>query len=83
MKSRAWLRCEVTPGLFSDERAIGITTAEGNLVSFFLPDDLVNDDEIAVDLVVRNGEYGVVALPQRTFEGSNVARVPLSALRFA
>ena len=83
MTNRAWLRCEVNPGVFSDERAIGVTTADGGVVSFFLQNDLVNDQEIAVELVARNGEYGVVALPRRTFEGSNVARVPMRALRFA
>lgn len=80
---KAWLRCEVTAGLFGNERAVGITTFDGTVVSFFLPDDFVQNNEIAVDIVARNGEYGVVALPQRTFEGSNVARVPMNALRFA
>ncbi len=82
MSGKAWLRCEITPGMFTNELAVVIQTAEG-IVSFFLPDDSVNNSEIAVDVVARNGEYGVVALPQRTFEGSNVARVPMSALRFA
>ena len=81
--NKAWLRCEVSPGMFEDERAIGVTTADGGVVSFFLQNDLVNDQEIVVDIVARNGEYGVVALPRRTFEGSNVARVPMRALRFA
>jgi hypothetical protein len=69
--------------MFSNELAIGVTTADGAVVSFFIQNDLVSDGEISVEVVARNGEYGVVALPQRTFEGSNVARVPLSALRFA
>ena len=83
MTAKAWLRCEVAPGMFSNERAIGVTTADGQVVSFFIPDDFVKDDEIAVEIVARNGEYGVVALPRRTFEGSNVARVPMRAIRFA
>jgi hypothetical protein len=80
---KAFLRCDVSRGMFSNERAICVTTADGNVVSFFLQDDLVNDEEIAVEVVARNGEYGVVTLPQRTFEGSNVARVPMGSLRFA
>ncbi|MEK6375480.1 MAG: hypothetical protein AABO58_22610 [Acidobacteriota bacterium] len=68
--------------MFSNEKAIGVTTADGEVVSFFISDDFVKDDEIAVEIVARNGEYGVVALPERTFEGSNVARVPMQALRF-
>ena len=83
MTSKAWLRCEVTRGMFEDERAVGIKTADGSVVSFFLPTDHVENDEISVEIVARNGEFGVVALPQRTFEGSNVARVPMNALRFA
>lgn len=67
----------------SNEWAVGITTAEGNVVSFFMPTDLVEDHEIAVEIVARSGDYRVVALPQRTFEGSNAARVPVNALRFA
>jgi len=81
--NKAWLRCEVSPGMFSNERAIGIATAEGNVVSFFLDDDFVKNDEIEVGVVAGNGEFGVVMLPQRTFEGSNVARVLMTNLRFA
>jgi hypothetical protein len=68
--------------MFSDESAIGVITDEG-LVSFFLSNHLVKDNEIAVGVVARNGEYGVVMLPERTFEGSNAARVPIGSLRFA
>jgi hypothetical protein len=83
MSKKVWLHCEVSRGVFSDERAIGIATADGDVVSFFLPSDFVSNDEISVDIVARNGDYAVVALPRRTFEGSNVERVPMSALRFA
>jgi hypothetical protein len=69
--------------MFPDEVAIGVTTDDGMVVSFFLPNDLVKDHEIAVGVIARNGEYGVVSLPKRTFEGSNVARVPIAAIRFA
>jgi hypothetical protein len=81
--SKVWLRCDVAPGMFKNERAVGITTDDGSVVSFFLPDDFVRGDRIAVEIIARNGEYCVVALPQRTFEGSNVARVPMAALQFA
>jgi hypothetical protein len=80
---KAWLRCDVAPGLFRNERAVGITTFEGDVVSFFVPEDFVKDDVIPVEIVAKNGEYCVVTLPQRSFEGSNVARVPMDALQFA
>ncbi|HVR41302.1 MAG TPA: hypothetical protein VMU84_19565 [Thermoanaerobaculia bacterium] len=43
----------------------------------------MKNDEIEVGVVAGNGEFGVVMLPQRTFEGSNVARVLMTNLRFA
>jgi hypothetical protein len=69
--------------MFANERAVCVTTSEGMVVSFFLPNESVTNEEIAVEVVARNGESVLVALPQRTFEGSNVARVPMGALRFA
>ena len=62
------------------------------VIEFDLPG--VNKDSIDLDVernvltvhaerVARNGDWGVVALPRRTFEGSNAARVSTLALRFA
>ena len=88
MKRNAWLRCEVRPGMFENEVAICITTADGNVISFFIPSDFVksfsvSDNAIPVEVVEQDGDFGVVALPRRTFEGPSVARVPALALRFA
>lgn len=90
MTLKAWLRCEVAPGMFEDEVAISVTTAEGNVLSFFISSDSVqsfagkpNETAITVEVVDRNADFGVVALPRQTFEGSNVARVPARSLRFA
>ena len=88
MSKTAWLQCEVRPGMFESEVAICITTAEGTVLSFFIPSDLVKNLQdqrkgIAVQVVDQNGDVDVVALPRRTFEGSNVARVPARALVFA
>ena len=90
MKNRAWLRCDVRPGMFDDEVAICVTTLAGGILSFFIPADLVGrfsaaseEKAISVDVVDRNGEYGIVALPGRSFEGSSFATVPAGALRFA
>ena len=65
-----------------------IATALG--VSFFVPAEYVksfsgapDEKAITVEVVDRNGEFGVVTLPRRTFEGSNAVRVPARALRFA
>jgi|GEM_PF-4611089 len=75
--------------MFPNEVAISITTTEGSILSFFIPVELVrsvtgsDDKAIAVEIVDRNQEFGVVALPRRSFEGPNVARVPAGALCFA
>ena len=73
--------------MFENEVAIGITTADGTVISFFIPADFVKsfsgEDMIRVEVVDRNADFGVVTLPRRTFEGSNVATVPARALRFA
>lgn len=87
MKNNAWLRCDVTPGMFENEVAVCITTAEGKVISFFIPADFIKtfsgEKAVRVEVVDRTPDIGVVALPRRTFEGSNVATVPLRALRFA
>jgi hypothetical protein len=76
--------------MFENELAICITTAEGTVLSFFIPAEYVksfsgasDEKAIAVEVVDRNADFGVVTLPARSFEGSNVARVPARALRFA
>jgi hypothetical protein len=76
--------------MFDNEVAICIKTADGQIVSFFVPMEYVKNfsslpDEkaIAVEVIDLNGEFGVVALPRRSFEGSNAARVPARALRSA
>jgi hypothetical protein len=83
MSDKAWLRCEVSPGVFKDESAVEIKTYDSGVVSFFLPTDSVQGDSINVDVVAKNGSFCVVALPKRSFEGSNVARVPMNSVRFA
>jgi hypothetical protein len=76
--------------MFENEVAICITTTDGNILSFFISSEFVRSfggrpevKAIPVDVVDRNGQFGVVALPRRTFEGSTVATVPAHALRFA
>jgi hypothetical protein len=87
LKNNAWLRCEVRPGMFENEVAICITTVDGTVISFFIPVDFVKsfsgENAIRVGVVDRTDDFGVVTLPRRTFEGSNVATVPARALRFA
>jgi hypothetical protein len=70
----------------ANEVAVTIRTAEGEIVSFFMPADLVRQSPqpaIPVEVIDRSGEYGVVALPRRTIEGSNAVKVLTGALSFA
>lgn len=90
MNESALLRCEVSRGMFEDEVAICVTTMEGDVLSFFMPADFVKtfaerpeEKAIPVQVLERNGEWGFVALPRRSFEGPNAATVPARALRFA
>jgi hypothetical protein len=74
--------------MFENEVAIGITTADGSVISFFIPTDFVksfpgSENAIPVEVVEQDSDFGLVALPRRTFEGPSVARVPAQALRFA
>ena len=74
--------------MFDNEVAIGITTMDGSKLSSFISSDFVkhfsaSEDAIPVEVVEQNGEFGIVALPRRTFEGPSVARVPSLSLRFA
>ena len=76
--------------MFENEVAICITTTDGNVLSFFISSELVKsfggrpeEKAIPVDVVEKDAQIGVVALPRRTFEGSTVATVPAHALRFA
>lgn len=86
----AWLRCAVKPSTLGGEVAVIVTTVDGSLVSFFVPADLVKrassrneEGEIRVQVVERDSDTGVVFLPRRTFEGTNVAKVWSRALSFA
>ena len=88
MQKRLWLRCEISPGMFTTELAVQITTVDGDVLSFFLPKDSVreldaNSGLIEVELIDRGADFGFVLLPQRTFEGPNAAKVPEALLSAA
>jgi hypothetical protein len=75
--------------MFANEVAICITTADGSVVSFFFPAEQVKslkgteEKAIPVHIVDSDRGFEVVALPRRSFEGPNVARVSADALCFA
>ncbi|HXG58246.1 MAG TPA: hypothetical protein VNL91_04415 [Thermoanaerobaculia bacterium] len=74
--------------MFEDEVAICVKTVDGAVLSFFISADAVKDvagseKAISVEVVDRDRDFSVVTLPRRSFEGSNVARVPFRSLVFA
>lgn len=63
MTEVGWLRCEaVVQGMFSDERAVLLTKANGSNVSFFVPSEAVAGDRLKVGVFRRNG-YTWAILP--------------------
>lgn len=59
-----WLRCEVSAGQFSNERAVGGLTYIGNAFSLFAPADCVDDSGLMrVEELDRKGDLVLIALP--------------------
>lgn len=93
MEPPSWLACKVAKGLFPDEVAVVVATADGQRISFFMPlsrvrfaggRTVVPDDEVEaqvpVEVIDRNDFFGLVSLPGDPLEGSRVAKVAASLL---
>jgi hypothetical protein len=89
MNQRAWLECEIHPGSLSREYAVTIKTADGNIISLFAPAELIRTSAsnggglIAVDVLDRDANFGLVSLPRPALEGGSVAKVPRVSLTAA
>ncbi len=83
----------VAKGMFPNEYAVTVRTAEAKLVSLFMPRDLVGDvrgepgeqnngatGSIDVEEVECNDTVCLVSLPVRSLEGPKTVRVPVAAL---
>jgi len=82
----AFLRCKVSPGMFSGEVAVRGQTAAGVEFSLFVPDHLVEYDGIilarnstdgwlCVEELAREGGLILVRLPGQTFENGQTVTV--------
>jgi hypothetical protein len=52
---KAWLRCEVHPGMFSDEVVVEVVTKDGASKSFFVSRNDIDDGKVRVQVTMRNG----------------------------
>jgi 3-dehydroquinate synthase class II len=58
-----WLACQISRGMFSDERSVVVQTIHGN-VSLFVPVDSVDDKEQRVRVrVLEEGTQAVAVMP--------------------
>jgi len=65
----AFLKCEVRPGMFSDERVVTVKEADGELESFFVPKDAVIEDRSVVRVQVHGSKGQTVIASLSTGEG--------------
>lgn len=89
----ASLRCQVSPGMFSGERAVRGSSAHGDEFSLFVPEELVEcrepvveggviDGWLQVAVLAREGNLVLVRLPGQTFENGQTVTVRDSQLEF-
>ena len=87
------LLVNVALGMFPDEYAVTVETAEAQLISMFVPRDMVRDvdgepaDEnngtlgkIRVEELECDDSFCLVSLPLRSLEGPRTVKVPVAAL---
>lgn len=62
MAEMKWLRCEVSKGMFSDERVVAVRTRNEGQREFFVPQDEVREDTPAVRVKAYVYDGGLWAL---------------------
>jgi hypothetical protein len=90
--SEAWLSCQVSPGLFSNEYAVSGQEANGEEFSLFVPTRYVRPSclpgdkesvpgQVRVDVWEKKGDQVLVRLPGQTLErGIQFVTVPAGAI---
>jgi hypothetical protein len=86
---KMWLRCEISPGQFSQERAVSGDTFDGEGFSLFAPLEWIRVDDashdrssghIAVQILEVEGELALVRLPGHTLENGTTITVSMGEL---
>jgi len=86
-----WLRCRVYPGQFSVEYAVLVRQSDGAEVSLFVPQELVDCDQlpsfdrpvsgwVRVQLMQQQGKLALVFLPRSTLENGQYITVEADQL---
>lgn len=80
----AWLRCSLSPGMFSAERAAVFRDHRGGYVELFAPDDCVRGEfprgELLVSVVDEREGLSLVQLPAESLQGSKFVTVKAGEL---
>lgn len=84
MKVESWLlRCNVSPGVWTDEFAVSCSTAGGQMLSFFIPQNMVHvpsestdwskpvEGWIPVNILDAKGDVSLISLPFEPIESSS------------
>jgi len=89
-EDHVWVRCEIGPGMFSNEVSVVITNTNGRTSSFFVPAYFIrpiagtdNEGEICLEVLARGESFVNVALPREAFEGGYSAAVRIDMLTAA
>ena len=82
----AFLRCQLSPGMFREEVAVCGKTAEGAEFSLFVPEEFTEcdgtvadsgpvDGWVRVEILAQDGRLMLVRLPGQTFENGQTVTV--------
>jgi len=66
-----WLKCDISDGMFSNEKAIKCNSATSDIFSFFVHHSLVDEKRTAVrvSIIDCQGKYCTIYLPVEPVEG--------------
>lgn len=70
---KGWLRCKISDGIFPQEHAIQCSSSDGNVFSFFAPQELINEEKNSVQVNVLECKQNqcLVYVPSEPLEGSS------------
>ena len=77
--AQGWIPCKISDGMFSNEYAVEISLASGEVLSLYVDKSLVrrsgDKGELGVSVVDRDLRTGVL-LPAESLQGSRWAHLP-------
>ncbi|MCL5018466.1 MAG: hypothetical protein M1416_01715, partial [Candidatus Pacearchaeota archaeon] len=58
-----YLKCDISEGMFSNEKVVGFTNVDGNSVSGFFPNEIIKGDKLEV-IILESGEKKSLIQPK-------------------